>query len=74
MHQDTLAREPFSFATGPRPSRQPERFNPAFVQRMAARMAIEARQMERVAKEAMHEVWDEPAHSQTLSFFTAQAV
>jgi hypothetical protein len=74
MLQNTLTREPFSFASGPRLSRRPERISPALVRRMAARLALETRQIEREAQEAMHEVWDEPAHSQTLSFFTAQAV
>ncbi|HCB13268.1 MAG TPA: hypothetical protein DEP36_06830 [Gammaproteobacteria bacterium] len=74
MPQNTLAREPFSFASGPRSSRQPERINPALLRRMAARMALEARQIERVAQEAMKEVWDESTHLSSLSSFTAQAV
>jgi len=73
MHQSTLAREPLFFATGPRPCRQPERINPALVRRMAARMALEARQIERVAQQAMREVWEESAHPHQISPLTAHA-
>lgn len=71
MPQNMLDREPFSFASSPRPSRQPERINPALVRRMAARMALEARQIERIAQEAMREVWEESAPSHALSSLTA---
>lgn len=60
MHQNILDRELFSFASGPpQPSRPAEHINPALVRRMAARLALEARQIERVAQEAMREAWDE---------------
>jgi len=59
MHQNTLDRELFSFASGPQSSHPAERINPALIRRMAARLALEARQIERVAQEAMREVWDE---------------
>lgn len=71
MYQNTLTRESWFLATGPRPSRPPERISPAFVRRMAARMALEARQIERVAQEAMREVWEEPVQSRQLSSLTA---
>ncbi|MCP5158929.1 MAG: hypothetical protein H6974_01220 [Gammaproteobacteria bacterium] len=71
MRQHTLAREPLSFAKGAQSARLPERINPAFVRRMAARLALEARQIECVAHEAMREVWDESAHSHSLSSLTA---
>lgn len=59
MHQNRLDRELFSFASGPQPSHPAECINPALVRRMAARLALEARQIERVAQEAIREVWDE---------------
>lgn len=71
MPQNMLDRDPFSYASGPWLSRQPERINPALVRRMAARMALEARQIERVAREATREVWEESAHSRSRSSFTA---
>lgn len=74
MHQDTLDRELFSFTSSPLPSHQPERITPAFIRRMAARMALETRKIERVAQEAMHEVWEESTHSHPLSSLTAQAI
>lgn len=72
MPQNMLNREPFASASGPWSSRQPERINPALVRRMAARMALEARQIERVAREAMREVWEESTHSHSLSSLTAR--
>jgi|GEM_PF-1770932 len=74
MLQNTLTRESFSFASGPRPSRRPERISPALLRRMSARLAVETMQIEREAQKALHEVWDEPTHSRTLPFLTAQAV
>jgi len=71
MLQTTLTRESFSFASGPRPSRRPERISPASLRRMAARLAVETMQIEREAQKALHEVWDEPAHSHP---FPSQAV
>ncbi len=59
MLQNTLTRESFSFASGPQPSHPAERITPTLVRRMAARLALEARQIERVAQEAMREAWDE---------------
>ena len=70
MTQNTLAKEPFSFASGPRPSRRPERISPALLRRMSARLALETMQIERGAKKAMQEVWEESAHSFSLSSFT----
>ncbi len=74
MHQDTLDRELFSFTSDPLPSHQPEPITPAFVRHMAARMALETRKIERVAQEAMHEVWEESAHYHPLAALTAQAI
>ena len=71
MPQNMLDRDPFSYASSPWSSRQPERIDPALVRRMAARMALEARQIERVAREAMREVWEESARSRSLSPLTA---
>ena len=71
MHQHTQTRAPFSFATNPRTSRRPERISPALIRRMAARMALEARQIEQVAQEAMREVWEESAHTHPLSSLPA---
>ena len=74
MHQDTLAREPLFFATGTLPSRRPERISLALVRNMAARMALETMQIERVAQEAMREFWEESAHPHKFPSLTAQAV
>lgn len=60
MYNALLTIEPGYFAAGPRFRRLPERINPALIQRMAARMALEARRIDRIAQEAMPEVWEEP--------------
>jgi hypothetical protein len=60
MYDALLATEPGYFVTNPRPRRLPERIPPTFVRRMAARLALEARQIDRIAQEALPEVWEEP--------------
>lgn len=71
MHENPLTRAPLALATGPRPARRPEHIHPALVRRMAARLALEAMQIERVAQEAMREVWEEPVRSHSISSFMA---
>jgi hypothetical protein len=61
MYDALLATEPGYFATGPRSTRRPpERINPTFVRSMTARLALEAWRIDRIAQEALPEVWEEP--------------
>jgi hypothetical protein len=60
MYDAWLTPEPGYFATRPRSRRAPERITPTFVRRMAARLALEARQIDQIAQEALPEVWEEP--------------
>jgi hypothetical protein len=63
MYDALLTTEPGYPVTGPRPRRAPEWITPTFVRRMAARRALEARQMDRIALEALPEVWEEPVRT-----------
>lgn len=67
MYDALLTIEPGYFAAGLRFRRLPERMNPAFVRRMAARMVLEARRIDRIAQEAMPEVWEESVRPAAFS-------
>ena len=58
MNDDSLAGDPVA-RSGTWPSLRSESHHPAFVRRMAARLALEAMRIEKTARIAAHEVWEE---------------
>ena len=68
MYDSLLATESGFFTAGPRPRRRrPERITPACVRRMAARLSLEAMQIDKIARDAAQEVWEEPTQPASLS-------
>jgi hypothetical protein len=73
MNDDSLAGDPVA-RSGTWPSLRSESHPPAFVRRMAARLALEAMQIEKTARVAAHEVWEESTQPHRLPGPAAQAI
>ena len=73
MNDNSLAGDPVA-RSGTWPSLRSESHHPAFVRRMAARLALEAMRIEKTARVAAHEVWEESTRPHRLPGPAARAI